>query len=64
MIIIEDTTENADWTKGTWDLIGIDSVEKLRDFLASTDMSVQDFKQLPVYKRNVDKPDMEWLSDL
>ena len=56
--------ENADWTKATWDLVGIDSPEKLRAYLDVSGDTVEAFKKRPLYKFNVDKEGMEWLKDL
>lgn len=55
---------NADWTKQTWDLVGIDTVPKLRAWLKSTKMSAAAFKRLPVYHFNVNKPGTRWLKGL
>jgi len=52
---------NADWTKQTWDL-SVDNVEDLRKMLKALGIPVREFKQLPVYKLNVEK--LEWLKDL
>ena len=41
-----------------------DTVAELRDFIASIGMTVEAFKQLPVYVWNVDKPELAWLKDL
>ena len=55
--------DNADWPKRTWDLPQwIDSAEQLRGFLAHSDVAVEDFKKLPVYRRNVNR--IDWLRDL
>jgi hypothetical protein len=54
---------NRDWAKRTWNL-GIDNVDDLRRFLAIIGRTVEEFMQLPVYLRNVNKPGMEWLRDL
>lgn len=56
--------ENADWTKRTWDLVGIDSKEKLLEWLERTQQSVAWFKRLPVYRWNKDKPGFEWLKEI
>lgn len=64
-INLDENLDNADWTKrGSWDLIGIDSVEKLRDYLKRTGSSVEAFKRLPVYRWHVDDPEMGWLKEL
>jgi hypothetical protein len=59
---IDAVPSNADWPKGAWDLIGIDSVESLRQYLERNGETVEHFKTLPVYKANVDK--VPWLNDL
>lgn len=59
---IDANSRNADWTKRTWDLLDIDSKEKLLRHLASTGMTVEQFKKLPVYKFNKDK--LHFLKDL
>lgn len=61
-INIDADLSNADWTKGTWDLTGIDSVEKLRDMLAQRGESVAAFKKRPVYRMNLKK--QPWLKEL
>ena len=53
---------NADWTKRTWDILGINSVEEMRAYLKSTGSSVEAFKKLPAYSATVNRPD--WLDDL
>lgn len=53
---------NADWPKRTWDLLDIDSVEKLRAYLESRKISVESFKKLPIYIWNVEK--LPWLKEL
>jgi hypothetical protein len=53
---------NADWTKQSWDLTGIHSVEALRAYLKSQGMSVAAFKHLPVYRLNLRRE--PWLKDL
>jgi len=62
IINIDSDLDNADWTKRTWDLLDIDTVEKLREHLKATGRTVEQFKQLPVYRYNVDK--IEWLKKL
>ena len=56
-------TENADWTKQTWDL-PVHSVEELRAYLEARDITVEHFKTLPVYTLNVEKPGLGWLKQL
>jgi hypothetical protein len=58
---IDEDLDNADWAKSTWDL-DIDNVDDLRAYLAAMDISVDDFKALPVYRANVDN--LPWLKDL
>jgi hypothetical protein len=59
---IDARLENADWTKGTWDMPDVDTVEKLRARLKAQGMSVPHFKTLPVFQRNKDK--LPWLREL
>jgi hypothetical protein len=54
---------NADWTKKSWDLPYHD-VDGLRAYLKASNISVEHFKELPVYRMNVDKPGLGWLRDL
>lgn len=56
-----DEGDNADWTKQSWDL-PYQTVEELRGFLQRTGMTVEEFRQLPIYRYNVSK--MPWLQDL
>ncbi len=56
-INIDAGSHNADWTKRTWDLLDIDSKEKLLRHLERAGMTVEQFKSLPVYKFNKDKLD-------
>jgi hypothetical protein len=42
----------------------VKNVDDLRRFLAFTGQTVEEFKRLPVYLWNVNKPGMEWLHDL
>lgn len=60
---LDEEIDNADWTKGTWDLPYKD-VESLRAFLKRSGMSVAHFKTLPVYRRNVVKRAFRWLRGL
>lgn len=53
--------DNADWTKGTWDL-PVHDVESLRAYLAAQRRTVAAFKRLPIYRMNVKK--LPWLRDL
>jgi len=51
-----------------WDLyLGLEPVsdaEMLTQYLARVDLSLDDFKQLSVYRANVDRPGFEWLRAL
>jgi len=58
---IDADLENADWTKGSWD-IPATSVEELRTWLKQQGMTVEQFKRLPVYRRNMKR--LEWLRGL
>lgn len=60
MIKIDEKLENADWLKQTWDLPN--NKKDLERLIRSMGMTVDDFKKLPVYKKNVDK--MDWLKEL
>jgi len=51
MLNLDAILENADWTKKTWDLPPIDSQE-FEDLLKRWNMTMEDFKKLPVYKWN------------
>ena len=53
---------NADWTKGTWDLLHIKGPQDLQKYLAKNSMSLEHFKKLPIYRMNVDK--IDWLKEL
>ncbi len=52
VIRVDALLNNADWTKGTWDL-PIDNVADLRAYLKRTKVTVKAFKALPVYQRNL-----------
>ena len=66
VINIDEDPFNADWAKRTWNLPykSADDLPALRDFIQSMVMTIDEFKALPVYVWNVDKPGMEWLKDL
>jgi len=49
---IDANLENADWTKRTWDLPEYKSYEFYR-LLKSMNMTLEQFKKLPVYKWNL-----------
>ena len=56
---------DGDWIRrGSFDLLnhGVDSPEKLREWLAQHGMTVEQFKTLPVYRGNVDR--IGWLREL
>ena len=53
---------NADWTKKTWDLVDIQNIKSLREYLRKNKISIEHFKELPVYKFNVNK--LPWLKEL
>jgi hypothetical protein len=61
VIRVDALLDNADWTKGTWDL-PIDNVADLRAYLKATKVSVAAFKALPVYRRNLRT--QPWLAGL
>ncbi len=56
--------QNANWAKRTWDLSDIDSEMELTEFLDSIGMTVEEFKGLPIYRWNKEKPGMAWRYDL
>jgi hypothetical protein len=60
-IILDDDLDNADWTKQASDVMA-ESPEELRAMLASIGMTVEQFKALPVYRRNVDR--IPWLKTI
>ena len=60
VICIDADIENADWTKKTWDL-PTDKAEFLA-YLKASGTTVENFKQLPVYRWNLDK--VPWLKEL
>ena len=61
-INIDKNLLNADWTKQTWDLLDISSKEDLLEYLERKNISVEHFKELPIYKFNNEK--IEWLKYL
>jgi hypothetical protein len=63
VINIDEDPFNADWAKRTWDL-PYDNAEDLRAFIESIGMTVEQFKELPIYVWHVNDPDKEWLKDL
>ena len=52
VINIDANLENADWSKRTWDLPEYKSDEFYR-LLKSINMTLEQFKKLPVYKWNL-----------
>lgn len=63
VIDLDQSIENADWAKTTWDLPYTDA-ESLRTYIEESGQTVEDFKQLPIYTRNVGQPGMDWLWEL
>ena len=49
---IDANLENADWTKQSWDLPKYKSKEFM-DWLESSEMTLAQFKKLPVYNLNL-----------
>jgi len=49
---VDANLENADWTKKTWDLPKYKSKEFMK-LLKDSDMTLTEFKKLPVYKWNL-----------
>jgi hypothetical protein len=64
VVNIDADPNNADWIKHPRDLPGVHDAETLRQYLATVGMTIEHFKTLPIYQRNVNKPGMEWLRDL
>lgn len=54
MINIDADPRNQDWTKRTWDLPPYKS-EEFNRFLAAQEMSLEQFRKLPVYEFAIDK---------
>jgi len=52
VVNIDANLENADWSKRTWDLPEYKSDEFYR-LLKSMNMTLEQFKKLPVYKWNL-----------
>lgn len=50
----DESVENADWTKQSWDL-PIETIEELREWIEARGMTVAQFKRLPVYQLNVER---------
>ena len=64
-----DAGDGGDWIKaGAWDIwYGgrlIDNVADMREWIATSEMTVEQFKQLVNYRSHVDEPGFEWLHDL
>ncbi len=59
---IDANLHNADWPKQSWDLLDIDSIDKLRAYLGAHRISAESFMALPVYQANVER--MPWLKEL
>jgi len=56
---------DGDWLRrGSFDLLnhGVDTPEKLRDWILQRGMTVEHFKTLDTYRANVDK--LPWLREL
>jgi hypothetical protein len=49
---IDSELENADWTKKGWDLPEYKSPE-FYEYLDSIEITLKEFKKLPVYKHNL-----------
>ncbi len=61
-INLDEDIGNADWTKQSWDMLGVEDEEDLMEHLDKIGMDLEQFKQLPVYRRNV--REIPWLADL
>ena len=60
---IDAQPHNADWTKHNWRLPPYKS-EEFMDYLESTGMTLEEFRQLPIYKFAVEQGkivDDEWV---
>ena len=55
---IDANSENADWTKMTWDLPKYKSKE-FNEWLSQSGMTLTEFKKLPVYQFNKNKLEKE-----
>jgi hypothetical protein len=54
---------DGDWIKrGRWDLVGVNTLPKLRRWLEQQGITAAQFKRLDVYQANVDR--LPWLRDL
>ncbi|MGH7503410.1 MAG: hypothetical protein ACREL7_16910 [Longimicrobiales bacterium] len=60
-INIDEDPVNRDWTRQRWDLPAR-NVRELRAYLREHGMTVEQFKQMPVYTLNVTK--LRWLKRL
>jgi hypothetical protein len=47
--------ENADWIKKSWDFPENMTVDQLKMFIHDQGLTIEEFKELPVYKWNKDK---------
>lgn len=52
---LDQNLNNADWTKQSWDLLGVNTKQELKEYLKESGMTMAEFKKLPVYKLNKDK---------
>jgi hypothetical protein len=55
--------ENADWPKRTWDL-HFRNVEELREHIRLKGWTVEQWKELPVYKWAIENGYPAWLKEL
>jgi len=62
VINVDELDHNADWTKQTWDLNGVENADDLRRFLLSVGSTVEHFVTLPIYALNVEA--LPWLAQL
>lgn len=58
---IDQELVNADWTKHTW-VLPCDNIDDLLEWLKHSKISISQFKNLPIYKNNVNK--LKWLKNL
>ncbi len=46
---------NADWTKGSWDILDVETEEELKLFLEQRGTTLAQFKKLPAYQGWLDR---------
>lgn len=68
-VLHPDAGNGGDWIKaGAWDIWWngrlVDNVADMRECLDGMQTTVEEFKQLVVYKAHLGKPGFEWLAEL